>query len=165
MDTQARIKAAAQRMQVVVIRADKEALKVEIDARSLPGIEENQPIITLVGEAADNLFSEAEAYWEGDVTFAEVLAFLVEGYLEDFRVIPPKAVRERIDADFWCDLDATLASEEGNSCVGEAVVKLLNDVQAICTRIYAEDGGKVEPHYVEKLKAIALRQCLVWYGG
>ena len=74
-------------------------------------------------------------------------------------------MREAIDAEFWRDLNAEIGGIEPDCVVGEAVVKLLTDVQAICTRVYAEDGGAMESHYVSQMKHVALRQCDCWYFG
>lgn len=77
----------------------------------------------------------------------------------------PGSIRAAINAQFWPDLDPKIAGDEADSVVGEAVIALLKDVEAICTRVYASDGGAVESDIVAKMKALAYRQCNVWYFG
>jgi hypothetical protein len=168
MNTAQQIKAAAKRMQDagVVIDSEAGAARLDIDARSLEGIPD-EGVFFLEGEAAANLISEAQTYAEG-VTFDEALAFVVEGYLDNYKEEAPhmaKTVREAINAEFWCGLNAEIADIEADCVVGKAVVSLLTDVQAICTRVYAEDGGAMESHYVLQMKHVALRQCNCWYFG
>lgn len=78
---------------------------------------------------------------------------------------PPQTVRDAINFAFWPDLHPEIAGIEADCVVGEAVIALLKDVEAICTRVYASDGGAVEPHIVASMKALAYRQCNVWYFG
>lgn len=77
----------------------------------------------------------------------------------------PQTVREAINLAFWPDLHPEIAGIEPDCVVGEAVVALLKDVEAICTRVYASDGGAVESDIVASMKALAYRQCNVWYFG
>jgi hypothetical protein len=168
MNTAQRIKAAAMRMQDagVIIDSEADADRLHIDARSLEGIPD-ESVFFLEGEPAANLISEAQAYAEG-VTFDEALAFVVEGYLDNYKEDAPRkanTVREAINAEFWCGLSPEIAGIEADCVVGEAVVKLLTVVHAICTRVYAEDGGAMESHYVLQMKHVALRQCNCWYFG
>ena len=167
-DTAARIKAAARRMHGVIIEADADD-SISIDARVLDGIAD-EGVFDLEGEKAANLISEARAYVliaDDEVTFEDALASVVEGYLSYYR---ETTVAQAIDLQFWDAFNvdgshmATIGAIEANSCVGEAVVKLLNDVQRICMRPTADEGG-MEPDIVAVFKAGAYRQARVWYFG
>jgi hypothetical protein len=149
----------------VVIEVDHANLTVKIDAHAVPGITQGG-LFAVTGERADGMLSEAHAYVEiaGAVTFDEAMAFIVNGYLDDFIELP-ESVRDAINSGFWPALNPEIAAIEQDSIVGEAVVRLLNDVENVCTRVYAEDGGAVEPDIVQSLKALAYRQCRVWYFG
>ncbi|MFP4896807.1 hypothetical protein FSB08_28270 [Paraburkholderia sp. JPY432] len=167
-ETAARIKAAAQRMQGVIIEVDGDE-SLSIDARALDGIT-GEGLFDLEGEHAANLISEARAYVliaDNEVTFEDALSSVVEGYLSDYR---ETTVAQAIDLVFWDAFKvdgshmATIGAIEARSCVGEAVVTLLNDVQRICLRPTA-DGGGMEPDIVGVFKAGAYRQARVWYFG
>jgi len=67
----------------VIIDSESPADRLDIDARSLEGIPD-KGVFFLEGESAANLISEAQAYAEG-FTFDEALAFVVEGYLDNYR--------------------------------------------------------------------------------
>lgn len=77
----------------------------------------------------------------------------------------PHTVRDAINFAFWPDLHPEIAGIEPDCVVGEAVVALLKDVETICTRVYASDGGAVESDIVASMKDLAYRQCNVWYFG
>lgn len=158
---------AAQRMRAsdVVIEVNMAMPMVNIDAHAVPYITQGG-MFALSGQSADGLISEAHAYvgLAETVTFDEAMAFTVEGYLDDFIELP-KTVRGAINSGFWPDLHPEIAAIEPDSVVGEAVVALLADMESVCTRIYAEDGGAVEPDIIESMKELAYRQCLVWYFG
>ncbi|MBB5420675.1 hypothetical protein [Paraburkholderia atlantica] len=167
-ETAARIKAAAHRMRGVIIEVDGNE-SLSIDARALDGIAD-EGLFDLEGEHAANLISEARAYVliaDDEVTFEDALASVVEGYLSGYR---ETTVAQAIDLAFWDAFKvegshmATIGAIEARSCVGEAVVTLLNDVQRICVRPTA-DGGGVEPDMVGVFKAGAYRQGRVWYFG
>ncbi|AQH05582.1 hypothetical protein A9R05_41910 (plasmid) [Burkholderia sp. KK1] len=76
-----------------------------------------------------------------------------------------QTVRDAINFAFWPDLHPEIAGIEPDCVVGEAVVALLKDVEAICTRVYASDGGAIESDIVASMKDLAYRQCNVWYFG
>jgi hypothetical protein len=158
---------AVQRMQAsnVVIEVNEAVPTVKIDAHTVPHITQGG-MFTVEGERADGLISEARAYvgLAETVTFDEAMAFIVDGYLDDLIELP-ETVRDAINSGFWPDLDPEIAGIEPDSVVGEAVVALLNDIEAVCTRVYAEDGGAVESDIVESMQALAYRQCRVWYFG
>jgi len=161
------ILAAAQRMRAagVVIEVNTAEPTVKIYAHAVPYITRGGTF-TVSGESADGLICEAHAYvgLAETVTFDEAMAFTVDGYLDDFIELP-ETVQDAINSGFWSDLHPEIAGIEPDSVVGEAVVALLNDIEAVCTRIYAEDGGAVESNIVESMKALAYRQCRVWYFG
>lgn len=91
---------AAQRMQAfhVVIEVDEAAPSVKIDARAVPHIRQGG-IFTVEGERADGLISEARAYVSlaETVTFDDAIAFIVNGYLDDFIELP-ETVRDAINS-------------------------------------------------------------------
>ena len=167
-DTAAEISAAARRMQGVLIDVNGED-SLSIDARALEGIAD-EGMFDLAGEEAANLISEARAYLiiaNEEVPFDGALAFVVEGYLSNYR---ETTVCQAIDIEFWEAFKvqgshmATIGAIESNSCVGEAVVALLNHVQRICMRPTADEGG-MEPDIVAVFKAGAYRQARIWYFG
>ncbi|MBN3776890.1 hypothetical protein G3O06_04805 [Burkholderia sp. Ac-20345] len=94
------ILAAVQRMQAsnVVIEVNETAPSVKIDARAVPHVRQGG-IFTVEGERADGLISEARAYVSlaETVTFDEAIAFIVEGYLDDFIELPD-TVRHAINS-------------------------------------------------------------------
>ncbi|WP_321935546.1 hypothetical protein [Paraburkholderia sp. J8-2] len=158
---------AAQRMQAanVVIEVDMVGPTIKIDARAVPYITQGGAF-TVCGERAGGLISEAQSYADlaETVTLTDAMAFVVDGYLDEF-IEPPETVKDAINTSFWRDLHPEIAGIEPDSVVGEAVVALLHDIESVCTRVYAEDGGAVESEIAESMKALAYRQCLVWYFG
>ena len=82
---------------------------------------------------------------------------------EECATAEPGSVLAAINRQFWPDLHPEIAGIEADSVVGEAVVLLLKDIEAACTRVYASDGGSVESDIVASMKALAYRQCNVWY--
>lgn len=94
------ILATVQRMQAsnVVIEVNEAAPSVKIDAHAVPHVRQGG-IFTVEGERADGLISEARAYVSlaETVTFDDAIAFIVEGYLDDFIELPD-TVRQAINS-------------------------------------------------------------------
>lgn len=82
-----------------------------------------------------------------------------------------KTVNESINLKFWEAMNGperalvTVGSIENDCVVGEAVVELLNDIEKMATKVYARDGGAIEPDLVACMKALAYNQIRVWYFG
>jgi hypothetical protein len=81
-----------------------------------------------------------------------------------------KIVNDCINLAFWEAMQTPgpmleLGSIPADCCVGEAVVKLLNDFEQVATKVYASDGGALESDAVACMKAIAYRQARIWMFG
>ncbi|ERJ38656.1 hypothetical protein L810_6873 [Burkholderia sp. AU4i] len=94
------IMAAVQRMRAlnVVVEVNEAAPSVKIDVHAVPHVRQDG-IFMVVGERADGLISEASAYVSlaETVTFDEAIAFIVDGYLDEFIELPD-TVRDAINS-------------------------------------------------------------------
>src|SRR6516225_16511 len=106
-NTADQIKGAVRRMQGVLIKVNGEE-SLSIDARALDGMGD-EGVFDVEGEHAANLISEARAYRDiadEGVMFDDALAFVVEGYLSNYREANVShaidaTVRQAIDIEFW----------------------------------------------------------------